>query len=768
MANDNFDLPRPTDAVPSSTSAVINDDAKVLDYVVNSTGAVVTRTGKTLLTIDEAINRIDWALVGKFADGVTFTKSTDFALDGFNVQWIYVGSDPFPKVVAPATVPSAPDYQVINARDHSSLTNLDSGGHDVVYTRAFDSIAAMASHPSPVDGLKYLVVTQSTARLFLATASVTSIPIASGLYAQEIPLGLESRKSLDLHYIEQFLTGFQGRGQIDAEVDNLLTNQSIVGTFSKGASSVNVTTPSDFKIGGHITILHDNGKYWTYFINDIISSAVFLSPKLKYAVSNKTCERTWYNKAHPGKYYMRQLAQRIASSGEVEVSAPANRALFSQFDSNPNEAVDSLTVVNSASIAYFDASNTGSGGAGSSLRFNIGRTALVTINAAGDGARTQGFANYFAGLANLRVTLSCGNSDTSISVKIFDDSGIPIPIAQLDIPSSESLTTPTIYNIPCRLTGNGKRFFVEITATNAPTVPADLYIDQIDVFELKYSGNSLFDKNSTGKMVVLGDSWVAGDLGTSAEREPITQQLAIELPNMTIINAGVGGNTATDLITRFDTDVTAQSPDYVVINVGTNDCYSPSSGTFFPNAVNNFVLQINQLVSRCQSIGAKPILVGVPALAESDGAYTAYELNNRARLYAQYFYKRLGVNPQSKSVGVVSYNSTEGVPTGAVIESYATADGIVIKYADGTMIQTRKTTANTASASVSVAFPIAFAAGTVPSVSFALETLTSGNTNAAMASSFIRCADNINWIIYFNVAGTDTETFNFFAVGRWF
>ena len=35
MANDNFDLPRPTNPVPSATSDVINDDAKVLDYVVN-------------------------------------------------------------------------------------------------------------------------------------------------------------------------------------------------------------------------------------------------------------------------------------------------------------------------------------------------------------------------------------------------------------------------------------------------------------------------------------------------------------------------------------------------------------------------------------------------------------------------------------------------------------------------------------------------------------------------------------------------------------
>jgi len=55
MANDNFDLPRPTVPVPSATSAVINDDAKVLDYLINNEGFVVTRTGKVLPTYSESI-----------------------------------------------------------------------------------------------------------------------------------------------------------------------------------------------------------------------------------------------------------------------------------------------------------------------------------------------------------------------------------------------------------------------------------------------------------------------------------------------------------------------------------------------------------------------------------------------------------------------------------------------------------------------------------------------------------------------------------------
>ena len=58
MANNNFDLPRPTDPVPSATSAVINDNAKVLDYYINSNSSVITRTGKILKPLSQILNEL--------------------------------------------------------------------------------------------------------------------------------------------------------------------------------------------------------------------------------------------------------------------------------------------------------------------------------------------------------------------------------------------------------------------------------------------------------------------------------------------------------------------------------------------------------------------------------------------------------------------------------------------------------------------------------------------------------------------------------------
>lgn len=90
-----------------------------IDYATN---AVTGQVQKTLLA---TINGLDWSYVGKFADGVTFTKKTDFALDANGTQWIYVGASPFPVVVPAGTVPSAPDYQVILANQFDDGSSAD-------------------------------------------------------------------------------------------------------------------------------------------------------------------------------------------------------------------------------------------------------------------------------------------------------------------------------------------------------------------------------------------------------------------------------------------------------------------------------------------------------------------------------------------------------------------------------------------------------------------------------------------------------------------
>lgn len=100
-----------------------------IDYATNAVTGQVQKTLPTLMA------EIDWSYVGLFADGVTFTKRSDFAVDAVGIQWVYVGTYPF--TATAGTVPSEPLYQVVHVRDHNSFSNLnDVGGHDAIYRRA--------------------------------------------------------------------------------------------------------------------------------------------------------------------------------------------------------------------------------------------------------------------------------------------------------------------------------------------------------------------------------------------------------------------------------------------------------------------------------------------------------------------------------------------------------------------------------------------------------------------------------------------------------
>lgn len=112
MANNDFDLPRPTVPVPSSSSIVANDNSKVLDYVVNSEGTVVTRTGKTIPTLDKVLSGLTLDALGYAptpVNGGVWTSGQEFNF--YNEYMIYNGEaySPLPATVLPYTVGAIPD-----------------------------------------------------------------------------------------------------------------------------------------------------------------------------------------------------------------------------------------------------------------------------------------------------------------------------------------------------------------------------------------------------------------------------------------------------------------------------------------------------------------------------------------------------------------------------------------------------------------------------------------------------------------------------------
>ena len=90
-----------------------------IDYATNAV------TGQVQKTLPKVLDDLDWSYVGLFADGVTFTDKTDFAVDAVGTQWIYTGSLPFSATAG--TVPSEPTYQAVHVKSASTISNANGG-----------------------------------------------------------------------------------------------------------------------------------------------------------------------------------------------------------------------------------------------------------------------------------------------------------------------------------------------------------------------------------------------------------------------------------------------------------------------------------------------------------------------------------------------------------------------------------------------------------------------------------------------------------------
>jgi lysophospholipase L1-like esterase len=113
------------------------------------------------------------------------------------------------------------------------------------------------------------------------------------------------------------------------------------------------------------------------------------------------------------------------------------------------------------------------------------------------------------------------------------------------------------------------------------------------------------------RLVTLGDSQtIAGDTNTGntqvrTESFGLWAQLYSKGALEFVYNAGHGGNTAAQMLARFDTDVTPYSPSVVTILSGAND---GNAGVSLPS----FAATIKAIVAKCTAIGAVPVLMTTP------------------------------------------------------------------------------------------------------------------------------------------------------------
>lgn len=130
------------------------------------------------------------------------------------------------------------------------------------------------------------------------------------------------------------------------------------------------------------------------------------------------------------------------------------------------------------------------------------------------------------------------------------------------------------------------------------------------------------------KIVALGDSITAGG-GYLRYTE---QVLAANYPQLNapkIINAGVSGNKAENMIARFDKSVLAHKPTIVTINVGINDVWHRLKAPHDDAVLKAYRDNVATMVDKAQAAGARVILLAPTVIKEDPDA----DGNKRLPLY---------------------------------------------------------------------------------------------------------------------------------------
>jgi len=137
------------------------------------------------------------------------------------------------------------------------------------------------------------------------------------------------------------------------------------------------------------------------------------------------------------------------------------------------------------------------------------------------------------------------------------------------------------------------------------------------------------------RMVWLGDSltqWQDTATPANTPTSSASHSQRVSLGNLASImtgqralyvnNAGIGGNTTTQMLARFDTDVTPFAPNAVHLLAGTNDI-----GNSIP--ISTSMANITQLVGKIRLIGAAPLLGLLPPSAANPAKVTQWNLGIR-------------------------------------------------------------------------------------------------------------------------------------------
>jgi lysophospholipase L1-like esterase len=137
------------------------------------------------------------------------------------------------------------------------------------------------------------------------------------------------------------------------------------------------------------------------------------------------------------------------------------------------------------------------------------------------------------------------------------------------------------------------------------------------------------------QIVAIGDS-ITEQGGYLRDIDAVLAQQYTDLKIPRVVNKGIGGQKAEDLVKRFDKDVIKLKPAYVTISIGINDVWHRLAPNGKPQPHDPKVLaaykkNVAKMVADAQAAGIKVILLAPTVIAEDANA----EGNKRLTMYVE-------------------------------------------------------------------------------------------------------------------------------------
>lgn len=356
----------------------------------------------------------------------------------------------------------------------------------------------------------------------------------------------------------------------------------IVSTTTTAASATNViavASATGFFVGQLICYVATDSQYYSVVITAISGLNITLDRALPVGIASGAAIYNFYNNdAHPNTHGYNTIADDALRQARTLRSLASHNA-----DSAQWVASGAATLAAETTASYANPGST-----------IVGQRGLkVTSSTAGTGATSRAVTLPRGGAYETEVVVNPGNRTGGFSGTVTVNILATFP----DGSTATLATTATSgYGDAIRLVRlayrarKGTKIAVQVISPQ--NGPWTFYLGAVRHYRIEARLRSL----NKGRHVVFGDSWVSN--GT------IVARLASRLPKATIINKGVGGDTAAMMLARFDADVSPQTPAYVWILGGTNDVYASVT----PSA---FQTTLDAIIAKTQAIGAVPLVFDV-------------------------------------------------------------------------------------------------------------------------------------------------------------